>query len=305
MDAFHAVVMDTYSTVCQVKKRLGGMYRNSCHVMDGQKYICMDELAEDIRNQECLIYSFGISNDWSFEDIIGSMGCRVYAFDPTIDHKPKRSENISFEKIGVVGKPTYDKSYKTLDQILKDNGHTNTKISYLKMDIEGHELSGLPLWLKSGALRNVQQIAMEVHLNSNPESDTKAFFQTFKDLHLQGNYRIFNWEANNCWTKSTIYHYLFEIVLKKINPTNLCSSWAKPRADQTLEQTVRIIISYSYSLMSIDEMFNPICSTVENLIIIFSPPFSSRILRFYFFFPWGRIRKLGRMPPRTKLTYLK
>ena len=223
MDTFHTIVMDTYSTVCHVKKRLGGVYENHCHVMDGQKYICMDDLAEDIRKQECLIYTFGIRDDWSFEDIIGSMGCRVFAFDPTIDAEPKRSENIRFQKVGVVGKPTNDKSYKTLAQILKDNGHTNTKISYLKIDIEGHELSGLPVWLNSGALNNVNQIAMEVHLHSNPEADTKAFFQTFKDLHLKGNYRVINWEANNCWKKST-YHHLMEIVLKKINSINSCSS---------------------------------------------------------------------------------
>ena len=67
------------------------------------------------------------------------------------------------------------------------------------MDVEGAELEGLPVWLSSGSLANVQHIAIEIHLDSPNETQTRDFFRTFKDLHLTGNYRIFNWEANNCW----------------------------------------------------------------------------------------------------------
>ena len=125
-----------------------------------------------------------------------------------------------------MGEPGDDKNYQTLDQILQENGHTNTKISYLKLDIESHELSGLPLWLKSGALDNVEQLAMEVHLEPPEEKVTLEFLQTFKDLELKGNFRIFNWEANNCWknyNRNYDYFGLIEIVLKKINPSNACS----------------------------------------------------------------------------------
>ena len=49
--------------------------------------------------------------------------------------------------------------------------------------------------------------------------------ETFKELQIQGNFRIFHWEANKYW-KSINKHYLYfglsEIVLKKIDPMNLC-----------------------------------------------------------------------------------
>ena len=226
MDSFYALSMDTFDTVCNIKTRLGGKYLSACHVMDGQKYVCMDEIMKDIQNNECVVYSFGIGGDWSFEDTIAEMGCTVYAYDPTIDHNADRSENISFKKIGVVGVPNANKDYQTLDEILKNNGHSNTKISYLKLDIEAHELSGLPMWLKSGALKNVEQIAMEIHLEPPEEKVTLEFLKTFQDLQLNGNYRIFNWEANSCWknfNKQYEYFGLSEIVLKKIPPDNSCA----------------------------------------------------------------------------------
>ena len=174
------------------------------------------------------MYSFGISGDWTFEDTIGSLGCKVYAYDPTIDHPKKRSRNVSFKKIGVAAATSNDKKYQTLDAILHTNGHTNIKISYLKLDIEGAELKGLLAWLESGSLDKVQQIAIEVHLvGAEEKNQTSEFLHTIKDLHLKGNYRIFNWEANNCWknyNKNEDYFRLAEIVLKKINQEVSCAT---------------------------------------------------------------------------------
>ena len=220
--------MDTYDTVCQLRYRIGGMYLSGCHVYDGQKYVCMDELMEDIANNECIVYSFGIGGDWTFEDTIGAFGCKVYAYDPTIDHPKNRSENVKFDKIGVSAETSDDKKYQTLDAILSTNGHTTTKISYLKLDIEGAEMKGLSAWLESGSLDKVQQIAMEVHLiAAEQKNETLEFLQTIKDLHLKGNYRVFNWEANNCWknyNKNENYFRLAEIVLTKINPEISCAT---------------------------------------------------------------------------------
>ena len=231
MDEYHRIIMDTFDTVCHVKARLGGKYLSWCHVMDGQKYVCMDDLMDDISRQDCLVYSFGIGGDWTFEDEISSFGCKVYAYDPTIDHKGVRSNSISFKKIGLVGKPKKDTPYQTLSHILKENGHINTTISYLKLDIEANEIYGLPIWLKSGALKNVNQIAMEIHLlnklGKNEEKMSQEFLQTLKDLALQANFRIFNWEANSCWkntfAKNHKYFSLVEIVMKRISPTGSCA----------------------------------------------------------------------------------
>ena len=226
MDTFHSLVMDTFETACNVKIKLGGRYLPTCHVMEGQKYVCMDELMKDIQNKVCIVYSFGAGNNFSLEETIAEMGCKVFANDPRVDYPSYISENFSFEKIGVLGTPGEDETYQTLDEIFENNGHTNSIISYLKLDIEGAELSGLPIWLKSGALKNVQQIAIEIHLLSPEEETTLDFLKTFIDLNLIGNFRIINWEANNCWknlNKKKDYFGLSEILLKKINPVNICT----------------------------------------------------------------------------------
>ena len=151
----------------------------------------------------------------------------MFAYDPSVTFPENRSPKIKFKKWGVVGLPSKDSSYKTLSEIMKLNGHSRTKISYLKIDIEGHEMGGLPEWLKAGALDNVTQIAIEIHLNPEDRiSSTRQFFKIFQDLHVLGQYRIVNWEANGCWKNvdlSTKYVDLFEIVLKKISMSDDCA----------------------------------------------------------------------------------
>ena len=95
------------------------------------------------------------------------------------------------------------------------------------MDIEGNELKLLPLWLKSGVLEHVQQIALEFHLDRNIMT-TINFINTLKELYFEGNYRLISYEANGCAKNSeTIalrnpYFNLAEIVLKKIDNNEKC-----------------------------------------------------------------------------------
>ena len=71
MDNFYELAMDTFDTVCNLKVRLGGQYLPKCHFMDGQKYVCMDEMMKDIERQECIVYSFGVDFGW-----IGHPSCK-------------------------------------------------------------------------------------------------------------------------------------------------------------------------------------------------------------------------------------
>ena len=45
--------------------------------IDGTKFICLDELYKDLIRQRCLIYSFGLSYDWTFEENMADFGCKV------------------------------------------------------------------------------------------------------------------------------------------------------------------------------------------------------------------------------------
>ena len=217
-DALHAVIMDPTDTVCKEKHRFGGSYRPSCHYVDGGKYVCMDELIYDIENNECVIFSFGIANDWTFEDMMDNLGCTIFAFDPSVNFPSKRGRNITFEKLGVAAKKDQEKLMDTLGNILKKYHYENTKISYLKMDIESSELTGLPQWLSDGALKYVQQIAVEVHLSGT--ETTIEFLKTMQRLYFEGDYRLISYEPNGCWYNfidKKKFYYLSEIVLKKVN----------------------------------------------------------------------------------------
>ena len=55
----------------RVLKRIGGHW--DWRQVDGDKFICLDHiLARD--SGPCIIYSFGIANDWEFEDQMDSLG---------------------------------------------------------------------------------------------------------------------------------------------------------------------------------------------------------------------------------------
>jgi hypothetical protein len=53
---------------------------------EGQKHVCLDaHFLEKASSGNCLVYSFGLSDDWDFEEFMAELGCTVRAFDPTVD----------------------------------------------------------------------------------------------------------------------------------------------------------------------------------------------------------------------------
>ena len=92
-DHFYRVVNMPFQTPCTVAKTFGGHWSSKCGGMDGNKFVCLDQFYAVVINKSCLIYSFGVAGDWSFEESMAQMGCTVRAFDPTIsgDEKPSSS----------------------------------------------------------------------------------------------------------------------------------------------------------------------------------------------------------------------
>ncbi len=74
-------------SACTVVKSIGGKW-GPCHTIDAEKEVCFDpelELAARGASGDCLVYSFGIGKDWSFEEGMAELGCRVRTFDPTVE----------------------------------------------------------------------------------------------------------------------------------------------------------------------------------------------------------------------------
>lgn len=124
MATFYKLIGFTMQGVCRTMKRIGGHWAKRS--VDGDKYVCMDRI---LSNSPCLIYSFGISNDWTFEDYMaGEHGCTIWAYDHTVDFPDKRGQNINFVKLGLgIGQ-----HLDTLGNIINANGHKNDAIEYLK-----------------------------------------------------------------------------------------------------------------------------------------------------------------------------
>ena len=46
--------------------------------VDGDKFVCLDQI---LNNDSCIVYSFGVANDWTFEDQIDNIGFMLLAIN--------------------------------------------------------------------------------------------------------------------------------------------------------------------------------------------------------------------------------
>jgi hypothetical protein len=60
-------------------------------------------------------------------------------YDHTIDNIAYNNPKFHFHKIGITGKNKKDPMLKSLEEILKENGHSNEKDMILKVDVEFSE----------------------------------------------------------------------------------------------------------------------------------------------------------------------
>lgn len=170
---------------------------------------------------QCLVYTFGISTDWSFENGMMNMGCEVFGFDPSVNPHP--GMQFKFHKVGLADSTKVDGaySYMTLSDIFRINNHTSRKISVLKIDIEGWEMAALPQALETGALDDVHQLALEYHVD---EKNQESFMTLIQGMNRKLGFRQISFEANVCWlnhrrSSNPIFLDISEVVWKKVQPS--------------------------------------------------------------------------------------
>ena len=64
---------------------------------EGDKMLCVDNMIHDITHGTCLVYSFGIADDWTFEISMAALGCKVmqsHVFEITISHLKNCKQKI-------------------------------------------------------------------------------------------------------------------------------------------------------------------------------------------------------------------
>lgn len=176
------------------------------NIGDGGWEICED--TEFRPTNPCLVYSFGINNDFSFDDHMADRyNCEVHSFDPSMTDtaEGKRKQKQWFYHIGLGDQTqTMANGWKmtTLKDLLKNHGQTEAKIDILKIDIEKYEWQTLIQIFESGGLRNIKQLLLELHIAIVGEPEKQEYIQglgVLKMLYDQG-FRMYC-SHRNLWCK--------------------------------------------------------------------------------------------------------
>ena len=188
----------TNRSSCKLSHDFGGQMFHNPSGLDGQKAVCLDPDVRPTANR-CIVYSFGISYEWSFDEAMEDYGCKVYAFDPSMNEGVyDYSKSIHFYNFGL-GDRDYitadDRNWtmKTLSSIYQMLVplHGNAVIDYLKMDIEFAEWDVIPQIISSGMLAKVRQLGVEFHLREEGDLEKyKSLVRVIKGIEDAGMIRF-------------------------------------------------------------------------------------------------------------------
>ena len=74
VSAYYEKASKSVFNKCNILKKIGGQWLGGCGFFDGEKLVCMDGIYKSIKNQNCLVYSFGLSDNWDFEVFMAQLG---------------------------------------------------------------------------------------------------------------------------------------------------------------------------------------------------------------------------------------
>jgi len=138
---------------------------------DGGKWLCGLEKILKNKSSSCVIYSFGVANESTFEaEILAKTSCNVFAYDPTVikigwpvsqaTAALTFNPRLDFKSLALAEKDDDGKG-RTLKTLMKENGHE--WIDVLKVDIEGDEYKSLLKAMKDFEKLPVGQLLVEFH----------------------------------------------------------------------------------------------------------------------------------------------
>ncbi|XP_052774142.1 probable methyltransferase-like protein 24 [Mya arenaria] len=199
--------INTVQVLCKRIVRIGNLG-------EGGWEVCEDP---DVKpSRPCLVYSFGINNDFSFDDMAADRyGCDVYSFDPSMNKYPEGSRGTRkwFYQTGLF--ETTEKfqngwQVSTLQDLLKKHNHEQDKLDVLKIDIEKYEWLSLTQIYENGGLKNVKQLIVEFHITiMSGDPEKLEYIQGLGILKMlyDNGFKIF-YSHRNMWCKfqSEIQH---------------------------------------------------------------------------------------------------
>ncbi|XP_046563538.1 probable methyltransferase-like protein 24 [Haliotis rubra] len=185
--------MTNIQVLCRDKIRMGNIHGGGWDICVQGRY--------KLEKDNCIVYSFGIDNDFSFDDdVADTYGCEVHAFDPSMNKEDHlRGKLVNFHNLGLAdinGNGKRNWPMKTLTAIRQDNGHAEKDIDYVKIDIEDSEWGALRYAFSTGSLKGVKQLSLEFHVfGKEQRSRYISRLNVLRGLYDEG-FRIF-WTHNN------------------------------------------------------------------------------------------------------------
>ncbi|ELR09079.1 hypothetical protein VC83_05408 [Pseudogymnoascus destructans] len=165
---------------------------------DGGKWVCgMSKYEELPATRPCVIYSFGVQTESSYEDeTIERTNCEIWAYDYSVTNFGKQLSyehraRAHFTQAGISGvtNATSFPPFYTIQDLMKTNGHDY--IDILKMDIEYAEFASLSSLDRAfpegeGFELPIGQLMVELHLFGHEEMTAYNFLQWWETLEARG-----------------------------------------------------------------------------------------------------------------------
>lgn len=99
---------------------------------DGGKWVCgLSRIIESSHSRPCVIYSFGVRDESSFEnEMLSRTACQVWAYDFSVvdfgvQLEPSNRDRARFMQAGISGKTdtTKEPPFYSIADLMKMNGH--------------------------------------------------------------------------------------------------------------------------------------------------------------------------------------
>jgi hypothetical protein len=142
-------------------------------------------------------YSCGILDDVSWDRAMADRGYEVFQYDHTISALPEQHRQFRFFKTGICGLGKDDHVFRSLDTLVRQNGHENRDDLVLKIDIEGAEWDVFSTMLDE-TIRCFSQIVVEFHALDKAASDPIFLARAYAALSkLDAHFVPVHVHANN------------------------------------------------------------------------------------------------------------
>jgi len=165
-------------------------------------YVLLDDF-ENIK----FAYSFGIFKNIQFDYELAKRGIDVYMYDHTINRLPYNNPKFHWSKIGICGNNDRTQNLKTLEELIKENGHISEKNMILKIDVEGWEWNSLND-LNEDILKQFKYIVIEYHfLESSKE---ELYYNVIKKVHK--SHQAFYYSCNGRNTISQLRNRICKFI---------------------------------------------------------------------------------------------